>query len=108
MLIGLSFLVYRHFECFKQLVIGGADLCLPLALKSNNATSLLRGILRYSCEIRYMKLLYLCGGMKNLSEINDVKTIYRNRSDSLTEQREHCLDYLEQIKSMIKCIIIQK
>uniref|UniRef100_H2ZI44 SOCS box domain-containing protein n=1 Tax=Ciona savignyi TaxID=51511 RepID=H2ZI44_CIOSA len=88
-------LVYRHFECFRHLVEGGADLCLPPSLNgAGGSTSLICGVLRYMCDVRYAELLSLCGGLRgNHNEIAELIRMYRTNGQTRT--REETLDLLE-------------
>nr|XP_002126419.1 ankyrin repeat and SOCS box protein 1 [Ciona intestinalis] len=89
-------LVYRHFECFRHLVKGGADLCLPPSLNgAGGSTSLLCGALRYMCDVRYTELLSLCGGLvQHHEEISELIRMYR--TSGRTRTREETLEYLEE------------
>jgi len=94
----IVFTVYRNFECFRLLVLGGADLCFAKA--SNGAgepTCLLNGILRYSCDLRYLELLHLCGGIRG-ENIENYVHMYKGRTDGVREVRQECLEYLQENK----------
>ena len=99
--------VYQHYECFRQLVMGGADLCLPVSFNgAGGSTSVLNGILRYACDVRYAKLLALCGGVQSSEEVEDVFRIYRNRLGSPAKAREECLSFLAEWRGKVIFILI--
>ena len=92
--------MYNHFDCFKQLVQGGADLCLPPAVANSGFLPLVQGILRYKCDLRYMKLLVLSGGVRDVNEVSTFVQLYRSTYSAKVQ--EECMDYLVTMTSKDK------
>ena len=103
----LLFLVYRHFECFKQLVCGGADLCLPPAVSNvESPLPLVKAVLRYGCELKYLKLLVLSGGIKNFKDIDGVLLQFHDNAYVTSRAKQECKTYLETLQSKLRASIV--
>lgn len=90
-------IVYQNYECFRHLILNGAELHAA-ANDRGFGTSLVTGVLRHQCDVRFLKLIALCGGVRHGDKkgIDEAVSVFRQYTHGLASTRIECLEFIDK------------
>ncbi|XP_039266444.2 ankyrin repeat and SOCS box protein 12-like isoform X1 [Styela clava] len=93
-------IVYQNFECFRLLILNGAELHAA-SNERGFGRSLVTAVIRHQCDVKYLKLIALCGGIRHGDKkgIDDAINEFQNYVFGLASTRKECLQFLELWKA---------
>lgn len=90
-------LVYQNYECFRLLILNGARLHVPSNDRGFGRT-LVTAVLRHKCDVRFLKLIAVCGGIRHgdKKHIDEAVAVFRQFNHGFDYSRKECLQFIDE------------